>query len=129
MAGNHPGARVLRRSGSELIPDVDSTGEAVLGHILITAGVPPELHVLVTTETGHTFELDWAYPAVRIGLEMDGYGVHLRSAAAFDDDRWRRNELEIAGWSILNFTSRQCRRPARVVDQVRRALVAATNAH
>lgn len=120
-AGNHPGARRLRPHLDELLADVDSTGEAVLGRILAAAGIPPELHVLVTTATGHTFELDWAYPEARLGLEMDGYGVHLRSAAAFDDDRWRRNELEIAGWTILNFTSRQCRRPTRVVDQVIRA--------
>lgn len=127
-AGNHPGARRLRPMLGSLIDDVDSVGEAVLGSLLRAAGLPPELHVLLTTEAGHTFELDWAYPDAKLGLELDGYGVHLRSAAAFDDDRWRRNELTIAGWTILNFTTRQCRRPERVASQVRRALVVATKA-
>ena len=69
------------------------------------------------------FELDWAYPEAMIGLELDGYGIHLRSADAFDGDRDRRNELVLTGWDIYNFTKRMCRRnPARVVDQVRRAL-------
>ena len=122
-AGNHRGARLLGSSMEELIDDVDSPAEAVLGALLREAGLPPELHLLVTTQHGHTFELDWAYPDVQVGLELDGYGVHLRSATAFDDDRWRRNELTIAGWTILNFTTRQCRRPGYVVDQVRRTLV------
>jgi very-short-patch-repair endonuclease len=74
--------------------------------------------VLVTTAHGATFELDWAYPDAMVGLELDGYGVHLRSADAFDGDRDRRNELVLAGWEIFNFSSRMCRRnPARVVDQ------------
>ncbi|MFM2070234.1 MAG: hypothetical protein RLZZ623_497 [Actinomycetota bacterium] len=77
---------------------------------------------MVTTATGFTYELDWAYPDVLVGLEMDGYGIHMRSVGAFDDDRFRRNELENEGWQILNFTARQVQRqPSRVVQQVRGA--------
>jgi hypothetical protein len=105
------------------ILEADSVPEADLGVLLAKHGVPPTLHVLVTTAHGATFELDWAYPDAMVGLELDGYGVHLRSADAFDGDRDRRNELVLAGWEIFNFSSRMCRRnPARVVDQVRRAL-------
>ena len=121
-AGNHPGGRALRARLSALFDEVDSVEEAKLGAILRDAGIGPELHHLVTTAHGDTFELDWAYPDVLIGLEVDGYGIHLRSEGVFDDDRWRRNELEIDGWQILNFTSRHVRRPARVAGQVRRAL-------
>lgn len=121
-AGNHPGARRLRPLLGELVEDVDSVAEARLGSILGQAGIAPELHTLVTTAAGHTFELDWSYPSLQIGLEVDGYGIHLRSSHAFDADRWRRNELEIDGWQILNFTARHLRRPSSVVSQVRRAL-------
>jgi very-short-patch-repair endonuclease len=83
---------------------------------------------LVTTPLGATFELDWSYPQYRIGLELDGYGVHLRSAAAFEGDRDRRNELVLSGWTILNFAASMCRRrPAHVVDQVRRAIDLSTS--
>jgi very-short-patch-repair endonuclease len=126
-AGNHRGAHLLRRHMADTIVGADSAAEARLGQILIHAGLKPVLHLLVTTQHGHTFELDWAYPEARLGLEMDGYGVHLRSSVAFDDDRFRRNELEIAGWKILNFTVRQCHHPARVVGQVRRALIASSS--
>jgi len=121
-AGRHGGAGRLRRALVDVLPEADSPPEARLGVILGNAGIAPEHHVVVTTAGGVDFELDWAYPAQRVGLELDGYGVHLRSVARFDDDRERRNELVIAGWTILNFTSNHLRRPARVVDQVRRAL-------
>ncbi|MCU1360224.1 MAG: hypothetical protein JWN99_1513 [Ilumatobacteraceae bacterium] len=78
---------------------------------------------MVTTATGYTYELDWAYPDERVGMEMDGYGIHMRSVGTFHDDRLRRNELENEGWQILNFTERQLRRQtARVLQQVRTAL-------
>jgi very-short-patch-repair endonuclease len=109
------------------IPGADSVAEASLGQILRRAGMPPDHHVVVTTQRGFSFELDWAYPRHRLGLEMDGDGIHLRSEHAFDDDRFRRNELEIAGWRILNFTVRHLRRPASIVDQVGRALALSSN--
>ncbi|MBI5089626.1 MAG: type IV toxin-antitoxin system AbiEi family antitoxin domain-containing protein [Actinobacteria bacterium] len=103
--------------------DADSVAERRLGEMLRKAGLPAEHHVVVTTSHGDTFELDWAYPAHRVGLEMDGYGIHMRSVHAFDRDRLRRNELENEGWQILNFTERHLRRsPDRVVRQVREAL-------
>ena len=122
-AGNHVGARRLTQRLAHVVVGADSRDEALLGKILRAAGMPPQLHTVVTTLAGPTYELDWAYPDARLGLELDGYGVHLRSLDAFERDRFRRNELTLDGWTILNFTSRQCRtRPDRVVDQVGRAL-------
>jgi len=64
-----------------------------------------------------------AYPHVRVALEVDGYGVHLRSRETFEHDRDRQNELEIAGWRVLRFTSRALKHePARVAGQVARML-------
>jgi very-short-patch-repair endonuclease len=101
----------------------DSIAEGRLGELLIREGLAAEHHVLVTTSTGFTYELDWAYPDAHVALEMDGYGVHMRSVGAFDDDRFRRNELQNEGWQILNFTERQLRRHSgRVVQQIRGAL-------
>jgi very-short-patch-repair endonuclease len=123
-ARRHRGVGELRRLLADAdIGDVDSVPEGDLGRILRSAKIAPVRHHLATTSSGSTFELDWSYPPARIGLELDGYGVHLRSSDAFENDRLRRNELELSGWMILNFTRRMCRyRPDRVVDQVRRAL-------
>jgi very-short-patch-repair endonuclease len=121
-----PGAAAMSRAleARELGNVVaDSVAEQRLGDLLLRSGMPAQHHVLVTTSTGFTYELDWAYPTSMLGLEMDGFGVHMRSVGAFDDDRFRRNELQNAGWQILNFTERQVRRnPGRVVQQVRAAL-------
>ncbi len=102
----------------------DSPAEGILGETLIAAGLPhPEHHHRVSLPDGTRFELDWAYPSARLALELDGYGVHLASFETFDHDRWRRNDLEIHGWTVLNFTSAACRRqPRRVVAQVRQIL-------
>jgi Protein of unknown function (DUF559) len=110
----------LRRAGcASTICTTRSIAEHRLGELLLRSDIPAQHHVLVTTATGFTYELDWAYP-VLVGLEMDGYGIHMRSVGAFDDDRFRRNELENEGWQILNFTARQVQRqPSRVVQQVR----------
>jgi hypothetical protein len=123
-AGNHRGAtRLAHRLDSSVGLTADSVPEGELGALLARRGVPAEHHVLVTTARSDTFELDWSYPDARLGLELDGYGIHLRSEQAFDDDRTRRNELEIEGWQVLNVSARQLRRsPDRFVDQVVRAL-------
>ncbi|HRD99823.1 MAG TPA: hypothetical protein PLV68_00910 [Ilumatobacteraceae bacterium] len=102
----------------------DSPVEAKLGMLLEDNGFPPlTLHHVVTVSSGAEFELDWSYPQWQIGFEVDGYGVHLRSHESFDHDRFRRNELVIDGWTILNFSGRQVARRSRtVLDQARRAL-------
>jgi very-short-patch-repair endonuclease len=104
--------------------ECDSPAEAALGRLLMKHLLPrPVSHYLVTVSSGAVFELDWSFPERRLAFELDGYGVHLRSLEAFEHDRFRRNELEIDGWTILNFTTRQVERhQAKVLDQVRRLL-------
>jgi len=46
--------------------------------------------------------LDFAYPAARIAIELDG-GGHLK-ASAYRHDRRRDNELALLGWLPLHFT-------------------------
>jgi very-short-patch-repair endonuclease len=113
--------QVQARSLGQVV--ADSVAEHRLGELLLCSGLAAEHHVIVTTATGYTYELDWAYPDALVGLEMDGFGIHMRSVGVFDDERFRRNELENEGWQILNFTERQVRRQSsRVVQQVRAAL-------
>jgi hypothetical protein len=121
------GASVLRavldrRVLGELEPD--SVDEGVLGEVLVRHGLPlPEMHHVVVLENGLVYELDWSYPERYVAFELDGYGIHLRSLEAFEGDRDRLNELKIAGWDVLQFTSRVVRsHPRRVVSQVRRLL-------
>ena len=121
------GVGVLRRLlETRVLGDLraDSGVEALLAQVLARHAVPlPELHHEVRVGGAIVAELDYAYPVALVALEVDGYGVHLRSREVFEHDRDRQNELEIAGWRVLRFTSRALKHePARVAGQVARML-------
>ncbi len=68
------------------------------------------------------YELDFAFPAQKVAVEIDGMAYHT-DAATFQRDRKRRNALINAGWTVLNFTwSDLLERPGYVAAQIRYAL-------
>jgi very-short-patch-repair endonuclease len=70
--------------------------------------------------------LDFAYirPAIRICLEIDGYGPHLKNISRwqFSDSLERQNQLVIDGWTVIRFSydqvKEQPRRCQQIVQQV-----------
>lgn len=70
--------------------------------------------------------MDFAYirPAIRICLEVDGYGPHLKSISRwqFSDNLERQNQLVIDGWTVIRFSydqvKEQPRRCQQIVQQV-----------
>ena len=48
-------------------------------------------------------EVDAAWPAARLAVELDGWDAH-KTRGAFQRDRTRSNDLQAAGWTILRFT-------------------------
>ena len=70
----------------------------------------------------HTFYLDVAFPENFVAVEIDGRAHH-SAAAAFERDRWRQNELVLAGWRVLRFTWEMVTNdPGTVLATVRQAL-------
>ena len=68
--------------------------------------------------------LDFAYPEVKLALEVDGWEVH-SSPAALQRDLQRQNALIALGWTILRFTwADVVRKPAAVAPQIRTVLAA-----
>ena len=68
------------------------------------------------------YELDVAFPAARVAIEVDGWAWH-SSPERFRADRRRQNALVLAGWIVLRFTWHDLTaRPAGVVARIRRAL-------
>lgn len=64
------------------------------------------------------YRVDFAYPQIKLAIEVDGYSVH-RTRQAFQDDRTRQNALVALGWTILRFTwADVVRRPGQVARQV-----------
>lgn len=122
----HPGASPLRHvlEARSIVGEPDSPAESWLGDLIVRHGLPaPVLHHLLTVTSGTVYELDCSYRERLLAFELDGYGVHLRSYDAFEGDRHRRNELELDGWMVLNFTKRMVtHRPHTVIDHIERAL-------
>ncbi|MFC4802071.1 DNA-binding response regulator [Neobacillus sp. GCM10023253] len=70
--------------------------------------------------------MDFAYirPTIRICLEVDGYGPHLKNISRwqFSDNLERQNQLVIDGWTVVRFSYDQVkdkpRRCQQIVQQV-----------
>ena len=66
--------------------------------------------------------VDFAFPEIRLAIEVDGYEHHA-SLHAFQHDRARQNELVAAGWTVLRFTWDDItRRPEQVATAILRVL-------
>jgi very-short-patch-repair endonuclease len=76
----------------------------------------------VTNAEVLSYYVDILFKAQRLIIEIDGWEVH-GTRLAFEADRRRRDELEAAGYRVLNFTARQIRDDSEwVVTMVRKAL-------
>ena len=66
--------------------------------------------------------MDFAYPDVRLAIEVDGFGVH-GTPRAMAKDFVRQNGLVPYGWRVLRFTWRQVtQEPEMVAAAIRAAL-------
>jgi very-short-patch-repair endonuclease len=71
--------------------------------------------------SGTTRTVDVLFAAERLVIEIDGH--HYHGDATFELDRWRQNEIVLAGWRVLRFTWTMIDKyPERVVETVRNAL-------
>jgi hypothetical protein len=101
----------------------DSVLEARMLRLLRASGVPlpiPQFDV----RRGPVFvaRVDFAYPELRLAIEVDGYERHA-SHAAFAHDRARQNALVELGWTVLRFTwDDVVHRPEHVVATILRLL-------
>ncbi len=131
--------RELRRSGrngvgplARLLDDEEARAAAPQSvlerrflRLLTAAGLPrPETQVRVPRADGRAAFLDVAYPAVRLGIELDGHAWHA-TACQRANDHERQNLVVLANWTILRFTYDDvAHRRDYVASVVRRALVA-----
>ncbi len=71
---------------------------------------------------GLVYYLDFAFPEFKLAVEIDGRTYH-SSREAFEGDRWRQNDIVLAGWRVLRFTPTMLEeQPQIVVAIIRRAL-------
>jgi very-short-patch-repair endonuclease len=124
-----PGVAALRKVLAERVfGDVvsDSELERRMAKVLRRAGLPPAVfHYAVLTPAGlFLAEVDFAYPEVKLAVEVDGFGVH-GNPRAMAKDFVRQNGLVPFGWRVLRFTWEQVtRQPDMVAAAIRAALEA-----
>lgn len=64
------------------------------------------------------FEVDFAFPAAQLVVEVDGWDPH-GSRQAFEDDRARDAHLVSLGWAVIRVTWRQVTRTSgKVARQI-----------
>ncbi|HET9871949.1 MAG TPA: DUF559 domain-containing protein [Propionibacteriaceae bacterium] len=101
-AGNRMRAELLRDSRDEPWSEAER-----LQHRLLRAARITGWRTNVWVRAGqHGYFVDVLFARHRLVLEVDGFETH-GTREAFEADRFRRNELVLAGFVVLNFTWRQ----------------------
>lgn len=118
------GAGVLRKLLEQrggYVPD--SKLEGKMNRLCRLHGLPiPTFQYRIYRGKLEVARVDFAYPELKIAIEVDGYDKH-SSVAAFQSDRTRQNDLVELGWTILRFTWDDIvHRPETVATRVRRVL-------
>lgn len=113
-------ATAAHLAGTEAHADrLRSASEEQVRRWLLEAGLPAPVRQHPVVLEGRTVHLDLAYPAAMVAIEFDGWRWHA-GREAFDRDRRRWGDLQLAGWVVVVVTAAQG--PAEVVGRVRRAL-------
>jgi very-short-patch-repair endonuclease len=121
------GAGVLRKVLEErALGDAvsDSKLERRMAELLRRPGLPAAVFHYVVCTPGGVFlaEVDFAYPEIKLAIEVDGFGAH-GTPRAMAKDFVRQNGLVPYGWHVLRFTWRQVtRQPELVAAAIRAAL-------
>jgi hypothetical protein len=116
------GIRAARRALALADPSAGSVAESEARLLFHDAGLPPPLSQFAVDLGDLMARLDFAWPAQRVLVEIDGREWHV-GPGPFQRDRTRQNALVQAGWLVLRFTVEDIRsRPEYVVSEVRRAL-------
>ncbi|HEX6382422.1 MAG TPA: DUF559 domain-containing protein [Acidimicrobiia bacterium] len=123
------GTGVLRKVLDErLFGDAieDSELEKRMGKLLKRAGLPKAVfHYVVQTPAGlFLAEVDFAYPEIKLAIEVDGFDAH-GTPRAMAKDFVRQNGLAPYRWHVLRFTWRQVTdEPDMVAATIRRTIAA-----
>ncbi len=121
------GCGVLRSVLDERLPGQGiplSRWSRLVADLLVDGGLPPPVfEYRVTAPSGALVaQVDLAYPASRVAIELDSVRWHL-SRRAFERDRRRCNGLAVHGWRVLSFTwSHYAETPELLISTVRNLL-------
>lgn len=103
---------------------LESRLEVKLWRLLRRAGLRPVRQYEVRC-ANKKYRLDFAWPALKVGLEGEGFAAH-GGRPAFRPNRRRLADLGAVGWRVIPVTWEECTQaPGHVIETIRSALLRA----
>jgi very-short-patch-repair endonuclease len=110
---------VLSRRPPDAVP-TESDAETLFLQLARMAGIDEPVRQYVLVGRGGRIRLDFAWPRVRLAIEIDGAATHA-GAEALGRDLRRQNRI-VLGWLVLRFTWEDVARyPDQVIEVLREA--------
>lgn len=128
--GVQPLRSVLEQRGK--VAPTESDLETEMLQLIRRAGLPEPVRQLEVVVASRRFRLDFAYPELKIAIEVDGDEPHF-GVRATDSDSTRDGLLQLGGWLTQHFTKRHIHHESsasaqRVRDAIRTRSLGATGA-
>jgi very-short-patch-repair endonuclease len=95
-------------------PATESDAETLFVQLVRAAGFPDPVRQYWIVLRGRRYRLDFAWPALRLAVEIDGAAVH--GPDELPRDLRRQNQIILDGWLILRFPWTMLRRGTRDVE-------------
>jgi very-short-patch-repair endonuclease len=95
-------------------PATESDAETLFVQLARCAGFPAPVRQFWIVLGGRRYRLDFAWPLLRLAVEIDGAAVH--GPADLSRDLRRQNRIILDGWMILRFTWAMLMRSRREVE-------------
>jgi very-short-patch-repair endonuclease len=122
-ANGRTGTGQLRRVLAGLLPQLPFT-RSELERRFLKLIASANLPMPIVNRHHEEHRVDFHWPASKLIVETDGRGIH-DNPYAFEEDRRRDLDLELAGWHVIRLTWRQvAEQPERVLALVRKRLTA-----
>ena len=112
----------VRAVTAELGLGIRSEGERLLVRLARRSGIVGWVCAYPVLFADCRYELDMAFPTIRLAVEVDGYAYH-SARDRFLNDRRRQNNLVSAGWTVLRFSWEDLHKyPDRTTGLIRQKL-------
>jgi very-short-patch-repair endonuclease len=126
-ANGRTGTEQLKRLLGGLLPQLPFT-RSELERRFLKLIASANLPMPIVNRHREEHRVDFHWPAYKLVVETDGRGVH-DNPYAFEEDRRRDLDLELADWHVIRLTWRQiAEQPERVVALLRKRVRAARSA-
>ncbi len=83
-------------------PPTESDAETIFVQLVRSIGLPDPARQVATSLGRRRYRLDFAWPALRLAVEIDGAAVH--GPDQLSADLRRQNQIVLDGWLLLRFT-------------------------